>query len=283
MRRSFYVKMLIVYSLMIPVFGFSSENEGAGPWSSFDYSHYKAVLDNYVNQTGMVDYAGLKEKPDDLNSYLDQIAALERQSFNQWSRNEKLAFWINAYNGITLKAIVDHYPIKSSFLGSFRFPENSIRQIDGVWDELTHEVMGQPMTLDQIEHETIRVEFNEPRIHFAVNCASMGCPKLKNEVYVGAKLDQQLDEQTEWFVSTAHQFKIEGNTVYLSKILYWYGEDFVSYASTGDRFPHLGGAEKGVMNFLYPYLTEEQQNQIEGKKINIAYLDYDWSLNEQAE
>lgn len=262
---------------------FSSENDNAGSKSLFDYSHYKAVLDNYVNEAGMVDYAGLKENPDDLNAYLDGIASLEKQAFDGWPQDEKLAFWINAYNGITLKVIVDHYPIEASFLGSLRFPKNSIRQIDGAWDEITHQVMGQAMTLDQIEHQTIRVNFDEPRIHFAVNCASMGCPKLKNEVYVGGRLEQQLDEQVNWFVSTPHQFKIEGSTVYLSKILYWYGEDFVSSGSSSGRFSHLSDAERGIMNFLYPYLSEQQQKQIEGKKVNIAYLDYDWSLNEQAE
>lgn len=249
-----------------------------------DRQAYARVLDSFVNQEGRVDYAALKQSPEDLNAYLASVAQLDRADYQSWSDTEQIAFWINAYNAYTLKAIIDNYPIQASFFGQFRFPNNSIRQISGVWDELAWPVMGTPMTLDEMEHETLRKDFNEPRIHFGVNCASVGCPLLRTEPYVGERLDQQLDEQVQAYLERPLDFRLnrDEERIYLSKILDWYGQDFLDAAPATGHFDHLGETERAVMNFLYPYLDPDQQAFLREHDVDVSYISYDWSLNEQA-
>ena len=140
-----------------------------------------------------------------------------------------IAFWINAYNSLTLVAIIDHYPIKPTVVRSLVVPQNSILQIPGVWTKLKFPMMGGEVTLDSIEHENLRPNFNEPRIHMALVCAAMGCPRLLNRPYDAHELDSQLDNQTMIFLSNPKKFRIdkESNSVYLSSIFKWFGEDFV--------------------------------------------------------
>jgi len=163
----------------------------------FNYSDYANTLKTYVDNQGMVNYKGLKANREKLDSFVSSVAKLNREVYGKWSVQEKIAFWINLYNGFTLKVIIDNYPIKSSFLKSRIYPKNSIRQISGVWDKLNFTVMGQNMTLDGIEHETLRKNFNEPRVHMALVCAAIGCPLLRNEPYIGGKLDNKDQEYLE--------------------------------------------------------------------------------------
>lgn len=279
----FHTRLVSIAVILIGFAAFSSTASESNDASQDFYTAYQNVLSEFVDDEGMVDYAGLNEDPSELNAFLEGLGSLPREIFDSWSEDEQIAFYINVYNAYTLKAIIDHYPIKASWFGSLRFPDNSIRQISGVWTELKWPVMGREMTLDQIEHETLRVDYNEPRIHFAVNCASMGCPLLHNEPYLGETLDAQLDAQVERFLQrdTDFQLKRESKTVKLSKILDWYGGDFAHYAGAAVRFDYLGENERGVMNFLYPYLNEEQQAFLNENRIDIDYIDYDWSLNER--
>ncbi len=276
-------KLSILVYCCIAILAVSMETQASekASESSFHYNDYNQVLQNYVDEENLVDYESLKANPENLNSYLKRIAEVKPNEFQSWPGDVRLAFWINAYNAITLKVIIDHYPIKASWIGSLRFPKNSIRHIDGVWDEITHTVMGRSMTLNQIEHETIRKNFNEPRIHFAVNCASIGCPKLRREPYVASKLDSQLDDQVTELMNDPEKFRVESNTLYLNKILYWYGEDFVGQYSANERFTHLGKTERAVANFFYQYMSGGQKQMLEGTQFSVSYLDYDWSLNEQ--
>jgi hypothetical protein len=231
----------------------------------------------------MVDYKGLKENPENLNSFIERIARLERKTYESLSRDAKIAFWLNVYNGVTLKVIIEHYPIKAGFFGSLVYPKNSIRQIDGVWDEITYNVMGRELTLDHIEHEIIRKDFNEPRIHMALVCAAMGCPPLRTEPYVGKKLGQQLDDQSEQFMSNPKKFRIERDeqTVYLSSIFKWFGEDFTEEYRREPRINNFSTEQTAVLNFISKYLSEKQSQYIQAGDYRIRYLDYDWSLNEQ--
>jgi hypothetical protein len=249
----------------------------------FDYSDYAAVLQKYVDDKGRVDYRGLKASPENLLAYMQAMSRLPRSRYEAWDDEAKIAFWLNAYNGLTLKAIIDNYPIKSSFFKSVIYPKNSIRQINGVWDKLTFPVMGQQMTLDHIEHKVLRVRFNEPRIHMALVCAAMGCPPLRNEPYVGDRLDEQLDDQTRDFLGNPGKFRISRrrNRVYLSAIFKWFGEDFVkTYAPPADLGRH-DKTESAVLNYVAGYLDEAEKRYILAGEYRIDYLDYDWSLNEQ--
>jgi hypothetical protein len=127
------------------------------------YDDYAFILKTYVNDEGMVNYKGLKADRSRLDAFVQSLAKIKPHDYEQGSKEDKIAFWINAYNGLTLIAIIDNYPIRSSFVTSLAYPKNSIRQISGVWTELTFNVMGKPMTLDEIEHERLRKDFNEPQ------------------------------------------------------------------------------------------------------------------------
>jgi len=135
--------------------------------NGMDVSLYAKTLKNHVDDRGMVNYKALKDSPRDLEGYLTALAGVSEEDYSQWEEAQQIAFWINAYNGLTLKSIIDNYPIKSSFFKSLNNPKNSIRQISGVWDKKTHQVMGKKLSLNHIEHEILRVRFEEPRIHVA--------------------------------------------------------------------------------------------------------------------
>jgi hypothetical protein len=244
---------------------------------------YAAILTSYVDDHGMVDYKGLKTNRKPLDNFISSLSRLDPKLYDGWNDKEKIAFWINAYNALTLKAIVDHYPIEASLLKSFVYPKNSIRQIPGVWDKLTFAVMGRDITLDGIEHETLRAKFNEPRIHVALVCAAMGCPPLRNEPYTGAKLDAQLDDQAVKFLKNPEKLRIDRNNhrVYLSPILDWFGQDFVKTYGTDKDYSEFSGKERAVLNFVSRYLEPADKAFLLKGGFSIEYLKYDWSLNEK--
>jgi len=250
---------------------------------TFSYNDYANILMAYVNGRGMVDYTALKEYRGPLDAFVTRMASLDRSVYDKWTDKEKVAFWMNAYNALTLRAIIDHYPIEPSFLPSFRFPKNSIRQIPGVWDKLQFMVMGREMTLDAIEHDTLRKNFNEPRIHMALVCAAMGCPPLRNEPYTGERLDSQLNDQTARCLKDPDKFRIDrtGGYVYLSSIFKWFGADFIKTYRT-DKFAGRGATEKSVLNFVTGYLKGRDKDFLESGNYQIVYLAYDWTLNDRS-
>jgi len=246
---------------------------------------YRALLSERVNATGLVDYRGLRANRQDLDRYVLSIAGLDPNAYEAWDDAKKIAFWINAYNALTLKAIVDNYPIKKGgLISSLRFPESSIRQIPGVWDEIRHPIMGEPMTLDQIEHEVLRKQFDEPRIHMVLVCAAMGCPPLRNEPYTGDRLDAQLTDQARRLFSDSRKFRIDrkSETVYLSSIFKWFGADFARKYST-DEFQQASAGLRPVLNFAARHVTPADAEYLKTQRYTVAYLDYDWSLNEEKE
>ncbi len=238
------------------------------PAAAFDRSH--TLLDKVVKQqlhSGLFDYKNLKASPRPLEDYLKGLETLVPAEYEAWPRAEKIAFWINAYNVFTIKAILDNYPIKSNWKASLRYPENSIRQIPGVWDSLKFRVMGLETTLGDIEHKILRKKFGDPRVHMALVCASLGCPELRAEAYTGAALDAQLDDQARKFLKTPAKFRIdrEAGKVYLSPIFKWYSADFRPDAPA----------------FISRYVDETDSAYLKEGKFKVSYLDYDWSLNEQ--
>lgn len=263
------------------IFNTARGEEGRSP---FNYDDYAEVLTTYVDDQGMVHYRGLKARPQKLNAFVTRIGNLSRDTYNTWDQKERVAFWINAYNAITLKAIIRNYPIKSSWAKSLKYPKNSIRQISGVWDKLKFKVRERSMTLDGIEHDTLREYFNEPRIHVALVCAAMGCPPLRNEPYVGEKLDVRLDDQTRKFLRSRKKLRIDrgAGRVYLSPIFKWFGEDFIKTYGTSREFTDHGREERAVLNFVSRYLDEGDKEFLSKKRYKIKYLDYNWSLNERS-
>jgi hypothetical protein len=236
-----------------------------------------------VDEEGRVNYKKLKENETKLMAFLHALESLESEIYRTWYQEEKIAFWINAYNALTLEAILENYPIKSSFFKSLRFPKSSIRQIPGVWNTMTFPVMGEELTLDFIEHQVLRKNFHEPRIHMALVCAAQGCPPLRQEPYEGETLSEQLNDQVQRFLSDKRNFFIDKKKgiINLSSIFKWFGEDFLTPDSSEERFEGHKPKEKAVLNFISRYLSEEDNKFLRKDSLTVKYLDYDWALNEQ--
>jgi hypothetical protein len=223
---------------------------------------FDRLLRRYVDDDGLVNYRAWKARDEEtLRNYLKSIS---RVNPDPLGRSEKLAFWINAYNALTLQGILEFYPVKSI--------KDKVNRILGynIWDDYPMSVNGKAYSLNDIEHKILR-KMGEPRIHFAIVCASVGCPKLRNEAYIGVKLDHQLEDQTIYFFGHPKNFRIDrtGKTVYLSSIFDWFGEDF-------------GGSDREKLDFASKYLSEEQDRVLlRSREMKVKYLDFDWSLNEQ--
>ncbi len=213
-----------------------------------DHSQWDKLLKKYVNNAGFVDYKGFKSDKAKLDDYLKMLS--EKKPTDDWSVQELLAYYINLYNAATVKLIVENYPLKS------------IKDIDGAWTKGRVSVGNKELSLGGIENGILR-KMNEPRIHFAINCASISCPKLMNEAYTAAKINEQLDNATKEFINSDKN-DISASNPKLSSIFDWYQKDF-----------KVGG-KQNVIGFI---------NQYSKTKINtdakITYKDYNWDLNEQ--
>ena len=215
--------------------------------SAPDHSGWTQLLQKHVNAKGNVDYSGFKRDKAALEAYLDKLASNPVE--NTWSRNEKLAYWINVYNAYTIKLIVDNYPVKS------------ITNLKGgkPWDVKWIKLGNQTYSLNQVENEIIRPRFKEPRIHFAVNCAAESCPPLLNKAWTADKLESYFEQQTKAFINNSNYNEISASRVQVSKIFDWYGEDFPN---------------------LIEFLNRYSDTNIKANA-KVSFLEYDWRLNEQ--
>lgn len=238
----------------------------------FSYDIYAEILATYVDDNGLVDYEGLQQNRAALDQFNASIGAVPQETYAAWSDDERLAFLLNAYNSFTLQSIIDQEPLKSS-----------IRDIPGVWRIRQFQIAGQSKTLDDIEHQTIRKEFSEPRIHAAVNCSAISCPVLRQEPYTAEQLDQQLEDQVyRWVLGTEGiQIDREAGEVRISSLFDWFGEDWLPAYAVDDKF---AGSEKerAALNFISQYLSEEDAAYLEAGEYRVRYLDYDWALNIQS-
>ena len=210
------------------------------------------VVDGYQSR---VRYSQLENRQTQLEAYLAQLASVSQQQFDAFEPDQQLAFLINTYNAYQLKQVIDHYPIESiKDVGSF---------FSSPWSKEFFTLFGQPASLDHVEHGLIRTIFTEPRIHFAVNCASISCPPLMPEAFVADRLDTQLETATFNFLMDVDANRLEGNTLYVSKIFDWYEQDF----------------PQGVIPFVAKYRPE----WIKNGEPDLGYTGYDWNLNVAAE
>ena len=238
----------------------------------FDHSHWNQLLTNNIVTAGastQVDYAGMDKQSALLQQYLNSLSNVKKGEFDGWTKNDQLAFLLNAYNAWTVKLILSDYKNIESIkdLGNvFKSP----------WKKTFIPLFGDDVSLDHIEHTLIRGSdrYNDPRIHFAANCASIGCPALRNEAYDGAQLDKQLEEQAQHFLSDSTRNFAKGDRINLSSIFKWYRGDFE--AGWRDAYE--------LSEFLLLYadalsLTAEQIDALEADDMDIKFLDYDWHLN----
>lgn len=215
------------------------------------------LVKTHVKSNGMVDYKGFIKEKAKLEQYLKLISenAPDRKT---WSKNQQLAYWINAYNAFTVKLIVDNYPTKSiRDLG----PKLKIPLVNDVWHYQFFKIGGVDSSLDEIEHSILRKEFDEPRIHFAINCASVSCPPLLNEAFVAEKLESQLQKVTIAFINDPTRNKITPDQAQISSIFSWFQGDFT---------------KKGT---LISFLNQYSKVKIK-PTAKISHLDYNWNLNE---
>ncbi len=229
------------------------QEKPGGP--AFDHSAYDELVKKYVSEGGWVDYQGLRGDAEKLDQYVSSLAGAP---FDQMGRDEKLALLINAYNAFTLRLILDHYPLKSIK----DIPSNKR------WDDERWKIGGHTWSLNEIEHEQIRPKFKEPRVHFALVCAAIGCPPLRSEAYVRDRVNDQLEDQARYVHTHDRWFKFEPdkNVVHLTSLYKWYGSDFEQVAGS-------------VLKFAARYSLELKQALDAGKEPKIEWLDYDWTLN----
>ncbi|MGI9627128.1 MAG: VTT domain-containing protein [Longimicrobiales bacterium] len=226
----------------------------------------------FVVMGSRVDYRILQGVHSELTSYLGQLAGIPLESVQAAPRDEQLAFWINAYNACMLDRVVTHYPIeragglqrvKNAVAGR---PANSVWQIGDVFTGAHCTVAGKERSQDEIEHEIIR-PMGDPRIHFAVNCAAMSCPPLTTEAYVGARLDEQLDERVRSFMRSERHYRLEDGSLTVNKVLDWFADDF--------------GGHDGLRSFFAQYANAEAKTVLEKPDLTLDFFDYDWTLNDR--
>lgn len=235
------------------------------------YANYDKILQTYVNAQGLVDYPALQANPQPLKDFVAEIGAVAPSTYAAWSNADKIAFLINAYNALTLESIINQKPLKKS-----------IKDIFGVWNFTKHTVAGDAKTLDDIEHNTLRKNFNEPRIHAALVCAAMSCPPLRQEPYTGAKLNEQLNDQVRRWLSSGQGLEIARaqNQVAVSSIFKWFGNDWQKSYSIAEGFTG-SPTERAVLNFISRYVNPEDKAYLTQGSYQLNYLNYDWSLNRQ--
>lgn len=277
------IKPVLLTAILIASASFCANAASGEPKkNAFKYDQYAQTLKAFVDDAGMVNYKRLKQNRTLLDIFALEMTRLDPKTFQNWSENQKIAFWLNAYNALTLKAIIDNYPIKSSFFKSRIYPKNSIRQIPGVWSKIKFKIMRKDVTLSHIEHKILRKEFDEPRIHMAMVCAALSCPPLRNEPYAAEKLDHQLKDQTKKFLADPGKFKIDlkKNKVYLSAILKWFADDFLAKYAPKKPIPGQSKSVSAVLNFITEYCDQSTAEYLKTGKFKVEYLKYDWSLNE---
>ncbi|NER03855.1 MAG: DUF547 domain-containing protein [Okeania sp. SIO3C4] len=237
----------------------------------FNYQDYNSILKEYVNAEGLVDYERLKKNRQKLDEFNAAIGAVTPSTYDSWTEAEKIAFLVNAYNSFTLESIIDNYPTKS------------IRNIIGVWKIRKFDIVGEKLTLDHIEHQILRKEFNEPGIHVALVCAAISCPPLRREAFTGSQLEQQLDDQANKFLVNNQGFRIdrENNAVYFSSIFKWFGEDYKKTYGQEPNIDGLNNTETAIVNYAHQYVSPDDQKYLKQGGYQVKYSNYDWSLNVQ--
>ena len=211
-----------------------------------DHGVWNQLLGKHVSSSGKVNYKGFKKDISSLKAYLKILAENPIQS--NWSRSEKMAYWINAYNAFTVKLIVDNYPI------------SSITKLDGgkPWDKKWIKLGDKTYSLNQIENDILRPQYKDARIHFAVNCAAKSCPPLLNKAWTAKNLESNFERQAKAFINNAQFNKVSAKKIEISKIFEWYAVDF------GD-----------IVQYINKYSTIQAKGNAK-----VSYLEYDWSLNE---
>lgn len=225
-----------------------------------DHIMWDSLLKKHVDEEGLVDYVGFQSDSIQLNTYLKMLSDSAPDP-KKWTEKEQLAYWINAYNAFTIQIVIRHYPVESikDISSGLNIPF-----VSTTWDIKFIEIGGEQLDLNRIEHGIIRKEFEEPRIHFAVNCASISCPKLRQEAYTAKMLEEQLEAQAIEFINDPDRNLIkDSKNAEVSKLFTWFSGDFKKKSSD-------------IRSYLNRY-----SNTHLAEDADIQFMDYDWGINDQ--
>lgn len=242
------------------------------PQIPFKHSLLDSVLCSFVDDNGLVDYTGLQKDRNTLDVYIDSIGSVSPETHPKRfsTPTHQLAYWINAYNALVLRGITDAYPVDSV---------KDIQLFNGFFNRRTWKVGGQKITLDSIENDIIRPQFNDPRIHFVLNCGAMSCPPLENRAFTGRSLEKRLEKALVRFISNERFFTLRGNHLLLSKIIDWYRSDF--YLKGRSISPPENSEVDPLISYFIPYLDQSIKDQLRNPALQVQFFEYDWSLNAQ--
>ena len=259
--------LLAILITLLPVSAFAAFDHSHAQWDALTKKHVVWLPSGHASQ---VDYKGLQADRLALKAYLDGVSAVSQADYDGWGKEQKLAFLINAYNAFTVALILTEYPNVKSIkdLGSL---------IRSPWKKKFFALLGKEHGLDDIEQGMIRApgSFDEVRVHMALNCASIGCPALRDEAYVADRLDTQLENSVVRFLSdhSRNRFNPQSGRIEVSKIFDWYGKDFAARA---------GSVQDWLANYAGNLADDPKQQQlIRDKKAKLDFLDYDWKLNDK--
>jgi hypothetical protein len=241
--------------LLLSIQGCTAVTTPTSTADPISHSIWDGLLKKHVDNKGFVNYAGFKKDQAQLKKYLTMVE--KNAPAKSWSKDEELTYWINAYNAFTIQLILDNADKNITSIKDIG-SKIKIPFVNTPWDVKFINIGGDKMDLNNIEHGIIRKKFKEPRIHFALVCAAMSCPPLRNEAFTAKNLDKQLQDQGEKFINDASKNKITPNSIKVTKILDWYGGDF----------------NKSKVDIVNDY-SKTKVN----KDATVSYMDYNWALN----
>jgi hypothetical protein len=236
------------------------------------------ILDVNVRD-GLVYYRALRSERGRLDRYTASLN-VPAATYDAWSREQKMAFWINAYNAFVLQTVIDRYPIKG---GSKSYPSNSIRQIPGAFEQIKHRAAGRSVTLDEIE-KTILPQFKEPRVHLALGRGAVGSGRLRSEAYSGERILQQLDGIQQEFVSERTMLQVDraSGQVSITPIVSWHDAEFIAVYDKGPTGPlaERSAIERAIVAFISPRLLPLEKEFLQKNEFKVTYHPFDWRLND---
>ena len=248
------------------------------------YKKYAEILKNSVDSRGMVNYRELRSRRLELVNLSHEFNNLKPDRYKSWSRESKIAFWINVYNLQKIKVVTENYPIQSSRILRVLWGLNDLRHIEKEITQYKFLVMDEEFTFQKLEQRFFRQEFDDPRVFLALSDACLSSPPLRNEPYYGNKLDEQLDDQVRKFLSSPRGFLIDRDKdrVYLSAVFETgrYGKEFVQKYSIDRKFKDNSPVVRAVLNFVSKYISDEDVSFLEVGNYSIHYMKYDWTIND---
>jgi len=249
------------------------------------HHQFAEFLKTFVDEAGMVDYTALRRKRLELRALLRKFDTLDPNVYQSWTREDKIAFWINVYNLQKLRIVTDHYPIRpTSRILSIYWGPRSIRHIERDITKHKFLVMDEEFTFARIEKRFFRGQFDEPKVFFALSNVCLSSPPLRDEPYDGHTLDQQLDDQAKRFLSNPLAFKIDRNKdkLYLSALfqMSWYGGEFTEKYAIERKFKDHPPQTRAILNFICHYVSPQDVSFLEVGSYTVEYMRYDWTIND---